>query len=119
MIDLPRVRFRYDMCVSSETRTRILEVYGDRLADLMKRTFSTRLNSLDYEDLPALRLVVAGAPKFQDLSTRCFAVMEGTAFKLLFDAAPAYNAFPADFQAYVLLALGVRSRHLTTEKTET
>jgi hypothetical protein len=109
----PLVRFRYDLVAFGEQKTRLLELYRAKFSQLMRSSLSVQLNSLDYDDLPALRALVGKYDKLQDVSSVAYRVMEYGHFKALFDCSPMYNAAPADLKAFLLLALGVRSHHLT------
>jgi hypothetical protein len=109
----PLVRFRYDVVAFGEQRTRLLELYRAKFVQLMRAALSVRLNSLDYDDLPALRALVGKYDKFQDVSTVAYRAMSQRHFKVLFDCSPMYNACPPDMKAFLLLTLGVRSHHLT------
>jgi hypothetical protein len=111
--DLPRVKFRYDLVAFGEPRARLLELYRDKFASLMREALATRLTPTDYADLPALRRYVRKYPYLQDVSSIAFRSVARDRFKPLLDAGPAYNVCPADLKAYLLLAAGLRPHHLS------
>lgn len=109
---LPQVKFRMDIVAFGESRTKLLELYKEKLGTLMREALDARLNSLDYEDLPALREAIRKNGKLQDISSVVFKQVGDVKFKVLLDAAPIFNVCPIEMRAFVLLALGVRSAHM-------
>lgn len=107
----PTVEFRMQLTVSGARKSKLLELYRRKLGALMKAMYGVRKNSLDYDDLPALRAALADRRDFKDVEEVVFQQVRPPQLQLLLDAAQIYSVCPVPMQAYILLSAGVRSTH--------
>lgn len=107
----PTVEFRMLLTVTGPRKSKLLELYRRKFGALMKAMYGVHKNSLDYDDLPALRATLANRREFKDVEDVVFKQVKPPLLQLLLDAAPMYSVCPTPMQAYILLSAGVRSTH--------
>src|SRR5271167_1393753 len=98
------VRFRFFLSADNDRRfKRLFSVYSRKFSELISKTMTTPLTTVDYDDLPAIRAQLSDKGSLDTVLADVGRLLPAESIRLLIDVTPIYNICPKDLRAFILL----------------